>query len=323
MQILSDILRNLIIYFSFPNNLKKEKLSNIQIKIIDEINARLKNLPSNLDSSENNNKLNTHKIFSESVYYLILKKKLSNFLRKSFIQKMFFVHNRFYNLKFLKKILNTKSNFWINLLKENNIGNPVPFFSYKKSSGNRIRHVFLIKEIFDYAKIQNVEAVIEIGGGYGCMANIFNEVNKNVNYTIFDLPEVNLLQYYYLKSNGISFSFDKAEEQKIVTSRIDLLHDKIRFLRSKNIKILIIANWSLSEMPLALRGKLEFLFKNCNYGIISYQSKFEEICNMKYFENFSKELSKDFLIETNLLDEMNSKLNRTKHFVSLIKKNEN
>tara|TARA_B100000035_G_scaffold288880_1_gene274852 strand:+ start:836 stop:1807 length:972 start_codon:yes stop_codon:yes gene_type:complete len=322
MNLVTDILRNLIIYLSFPNNLKKEKLSNLQIKIIDEINARLKNLSNNLDNSENNHKLNTHKIFSESVYYLIKKKKLNNFLRKGFIQKMFFVHNRFYNLKFLKKILDTKSNFWINLLEESNVGNPVPFFSYRKSSGNRIRHVFLIKEIFDYAKIQNVDAVIEIGGGYGCMAKILNEIDKNVNYTIFDLPEVNLLQYYYLKSNGISFAIDNIEEEKIVTSRLDLLYDKVGLLRSKNKKILIIANWSLSEMPLVLRKKLEFLFKNCNYGIISYQSQFEDICNIKYFENFSKKLSKNFLIETNLLEEMNSKFDKIKHFVFLMKKNE-
>ena len=36
-------------------------------------------------------------------------------------------------------------------------------------------------------------------------------------------------------------------------------------------------------MPLSLRKKLEFLFENCNFGLISYQSNFEDICNKTYF----------------------------------------
>lgn len=52
--------------------------------------------------------------------------------------------------------------------------------------------------------------MIEIGGGYGCMAKIFQEINQDVDYTIFDLPEINLLQYYYLKSNYINFKIDQA-----------------------------------------------------------------------------------------------------------------
>jgi hypothetical protein len=66
---------------------------------------------------------------------------------------MFFVHNRFYNIKFLNEILKFKSDTWNKLLIENPVGNPVPFFLYKKSSGNRIRHVFLLKKIFEYCQI--------------------------------------------------------------------------------------------------------------------------------------------------------------------------
>jgi hypothetical protein len=45
------------------------------------------------------------------------------------------------------------------------------------------------------------------------MAKIFNDLDHNVNYTIFDLPEVNLLQYYYLKSNKINFKFDRSKKK--------------------------------------------------------------------------------------------------------------
>ena len=70
---------------------------------------------------------------------------------------------------------------FIKLLEENTVGNPVPFFLYKKSSGNRIRHIYLLKKIFDFGEINNVDAVIEIGGGYGCMAKIFEDINPNVD----------------------------------------------------------------------------------------------------------------------------------------------
>ena len=195
MKLIIGLIRTLFEYLSFPYNLRREKLSDHQIKIINEIKLMI----NHKEDENSDNKLKTHIIFSKTVDSLIKEKKLDNFLRQGFIQKMFFVHNRLYNVIFLREILSSKSNFFIKLLEENSIGNPVPFFLYKKSSGNRIRHLFLLKKIFDYGQITDVDAVIEIGGGYGCMAKIFQEINPNVDYTIFDLPEVNLLQYYYLK----------------------------------------------------------------------------------------------------------------------------
>ena len=49
----------------------------------------------------------THNIFNQKLYLLLQKKNITNFLRESFIQKMFFLHNRFFvyaELKDLKKI---------------------------------------------------------------------------------------------------------------------------------------------------------------------------------------------------------------------------
>ena len=135
MQLIENLLRKLFIYISFPHNLKKEKISDYQIKIIDELNIKIKNLI----IKNSDNKLKTHKIFSETVLSLIHKEKLSNFLREPFIQKMFFVHNRFFLRSYLDEMKkNTKWNFWKNLLIENNIGNPVRYFLNPFTSGNKI-----------------------------------------------------------------------------------------------------------------------------------------------------------------------------------------
>lgn len=316
MEIINNIIRKLLIYLSFPNNLKKEVLSNLQLKTIDEVHIKLENL---LDETFDN-KLKTHKIFSENVFSLIKNKNLDNFLRKSFIQKMFFVHNRFYIIKFLKNILNTKSKFWINLLEENSIGNPVPFFLYKKSSGNRIRHVYLLKKILDYGEINQIDSVVEIGGGYGCMLSIIKKINSNVEYTIFDLAEVNLLQYYYLKSNNINCDLDNIIMNINLISKLELLKRKVEILKQNEKTVLVIANWSISEMPITLRKNLEFLFEECDYGIVSYQDKFENIENVGYFKDLSNKLSKNFMSNISNLNEMNSKLKKNKHYMLLLKK---
>ena len=63
------------------------------------------------------------------------------------------------------------------LLSENEIGNPVPYFLYKKSSGNRIRHVY---HLYKYLKYNTLDTnlFIEIGGGYGCMSDILQKYTQ-------------------------------------------------------------------------------------------------------------------------------------------------
>ena len=232
---------------------------------------------------------------------------------------MFFVHNRLYNYKFLKKILSRKSDFWIKLLKESTIGNPVPFFLYKSSSGNRIRHIYLLKQGFEFAQINNIDAVIEIGGGYGSMASVLRNINKNIEYTIYDLPEVNLLQYYYLRSQNIDCEISSLSTNINLLSEIELLK-KIKKIKTNEKKILIIANWSLSEMPISLRKDLEFLFLNCDFAFVSFQDYFEDISNIAYFKELEKKLNNNFSISTLPIVEMNTIFNSNKHFSFLIKK---
>ena len=316
MKYINDLVRFFLTFLSFPYNLKREKLTKNQELIIQRIQENLKNL-----IRESDDKLLTHQHFSNSVTLLIKEGKLKNFLRKGFIQKMFFVHNRLYNLKFLKKIINSKQENWIQLLGENEIGNPVPFFMNKKTSGNRIRHVYLAKEIYDFGNIKKLDAVIEIGGGYGCMASIFNKIDKNINYTIFDLPEVNLLAYYYLQSQNIDCGLNSVNKQINLISDIKLIQKKFEMYQNENQSILFIANWSLSEMPIKLRLKLEYLIKNCTYGIISFQSTFEEISNVNYFNKLKKELDNTYVSDIKNLEQMNSNLNSIDHFTFLFKKN--
>ena len=153
-----------------------------------------------------NPRLLTHKNLSSQIFKIINEKKLETFLRNNFIQNIFFIHNRLFIYFELKELIKDANwNLWKKLIKDNPIGKPIWYFLYHKSTGNRIRQVYIIKKFLDLnpsIKLKNLKKIIEIGGGYGCMADIFFKINKKVNYTIYDMYEVNLLQYYYLKMNN-------------------------------------------------------------------------------------------------------------------------
>ena len=129
-----------------------------------------------------------------------------------------------------------------------------------------------------------------------------------------------MLQYYYLKSQKINCEISGLSENINLLSEIKLLKEKLKKLKIKNKKILIIANWSLSEMPISLRKDLEFLFLNCDFAFVSFQDYFEDISNIAYFKELEKKLNNNFSISTLPIVEMNTIFNSNKHFSFLIKK---
>ena len=241
-------------------------------------------------------KLKTHKIFSKIVYDLVLKNNTINFLRNTLIQNIFFIHNRLFILNELYELQKDKKKWhlWKRLLVENNVGDPIRYFLYPKSSGNRIRQVYHLKKYCDYSEIDllKIKYILEIGGGYGCMAQIFKKINKNCTYVIFDTMEVNFLQYYYLQMNKIPVVMNKIIAGKVcLINNIDLIkkfNDNIK----KNITSLFVANWSISEMPINLRNKILNKKQSFLNSIISFQEKFENIDNKSYFLNYQKKIEK-------------------------------
>jgi hypothetical protein len=132
---------------------------------------------------------------------------------------------------------------------------------------------------------------------------------------------VNLLQYYYLKINKLKVAIENKK------SKINLIYSANKFNNCINYrngsKTLLIANWSLSEMPLKLRNKILKLIVNIPYIIISFQDKFENINNIKYFKKIKKKLDRNGYktIISNLQHYNNSFLNTNKHFYLFAKRN--
>ena len=55
----------------------------------------------------------THQEFNKKIYLLLKSKNISNFLRENFIQKMFFLHNRYFVFKELKELRRDKNGFFM------------------------------------------------------------------------------------------------------------------------------------------------------------------------------------------------------------------
>ena len=287
---ISDIVRKLNGYLSFwikdnePVNCNKDKSIKKYIQ---------KNI--SLNKIINKNLKKTHNIFNQKLYLLLQKKNITNFLRESFIQKMFFLHNRFFvyaELRDLKK--NKRWLFYKKLINEDTIGNPIRYFLYPDSSGNRINHVYHLNILSRELNIDltDIKKVFEFGGGYGCMARIFSKLNKKIKYTCFDTHYVNLLQFYYLKHNNLDVGFSK-KNNFFLNSNLK----KVKEIQEPKLKSLFIANWSLSETPIKFRKNFISIIKKNEFILICFQEKFEDIDNLKYFNNLRYKLSKKFEIK--------------------------
>ena len=210
--IINDLIRTLIGYLSawYPNkeiSLKKDL--HIRNEIIRRI-KKLKLIKKNLKK--------THVEFNHKISLLLKSKDIKNFLRNNFIQKMFFLQNRLFIIKELADIKSSKRwDIYKKLLIEDHIGNPLRYFLYLKSSGNRINHVYHLRVLEEELNInlkKNIRSVFEFGAGYGLMARIFSKINKKIYYTCFDTDYVNLLQFYYLKHNNLDVGF--SEKKKFI-----------------------------------------------------------------------------------------------------------
>ncbi len=286
---INSVLRKLATYLSFffkntPTIQKKNEriLKNIYPKI-----SKYK--------PQNSNLKKTHQKFNLKVMKLLKEKKIQNFLREGFIQKMFFVHNRVFIYNELKSLKNSpRWSFYKKLLKEDEVGNPVRYFLYPSSSGNRINHVYHLSVLINEFEldIKKINKVFEFGGGYGCMARIFSLINNDIKYFCFDTFCVNLLQFYYLKYNDLNVGFSKNKKFFLNSNS-----RKIGNFLNKKDNTLFIANWSISETPIKFRKKFEKIIRNSNYILISFQENFENIDNLKYFRTLQEKISNKFQIK--------------------------
>lgn len=203
----------------------------------------------------------------------------------------------------LKKSHNWRSK-WQAVLEDGPTGRQHPFFLYPKVGPNIILHAHHIErfEKFSGKPLADFGLIVEFGGGYGGLCRLIHKVGFAGRYLIFDLPQQNVLQRYYLKSSKMPVLLPNVTGAGNGITLINEISGLVRLFadakQKTNKPSLFIANWSLSESPTALRQQIsDEVIRHCDFFLINYQDSFQEVDNVAYFETWRKQHQNLFIVE--------------------------
>lgn len=172
----------------------------------------------------------------------------------------------------IEKEFKCNINDYKNLIEINDkIGNPQKYnfdgFFASPSNFRYIYHSLLIKSKIEKWYNKKDIKIIEIGGGYGGLCFYLKNImqNKNLNYSIIDIPNVTELQKYYFNNVNIDatliscFNIDEIKED----------HD------------LIISNYCVSEIGMDNRNEyFQKIISKCEKKFFTWNSKSYEGLNI-------------------------------------------
>ena len=145
-----------------------------------------------------------------------------------------YIENKYDKEKLISKIDNIKDN--------DKYGNPILYnFDYGYISLGTLRYVKNSCDIVSYFGEDNINTIVEIGGGYGGLCKTISNFIDYKNYHIYDLKEVNLLTSKYLSKFN---NFDRIH--------INTLEDNNKIFIDGEIDLLI-SNYAFSELPKSLQ----------------------------------------------------------------------
>ena len=192
------------------------------------------------------------------------------FLRWSTIQATMFPGETWWIRREIEALRKSKDwPRWAMAIEESFFGDPPPMASYGWTSGNLIHqayHLFMW-EIAARRKICDLGNIYEFGGGYGAMAMVAARSGFGGDYFIQDVPEISLLQEYYLSNVGVNAI--------LTTETLNMEVD------------LLIGCYSFSETPINLRESVLAKVKGKSY-LFAYQDIFYEVDNFGWFREFAK-----------------------------------
>lgn len=213
---------------------------------------------------------------------------LRTFLRWRVIERTMFVVDQVYIPSELQALRASRDweQLWNVAIVEQNIGCPTPSPHLPTTSGNLIHHAYhllKLREVVD-VNFDQLKTVFEFGGGYGSMCRLLRRVGFHGDYAIYDLPEMTLLQKFYLSALGLSFDADKIYLINALSELEEVIAQQLGRKQS-----LFIATWSLSETPVSLRNQILSLVKEFDYYLFSYQPRFDNIDNVEFFERYANQ----------------------------------
>jgi hypothetical protein len=215
-----------------------------------------------------------------------------NFTRWPVIHTTMFLSNR-RQAVVLWRLLKSSPDFatrWRPFLSEVPTGSPTPLLWAGGTSGQVVWHAaaaMTYERLAGGRRLVDQATIVEWGGGYGGMCRLAHAMGFKGRYVIYDLPELSLLQRFYLKSNRVRV-LDEAEwlagERGVfLTSDLATLDRVLTAPNAGVSEAAFWATWSLSETPAEVRERiLPYVSRMRSYFIV-YQVEAAGVDNAKYF----------------------------------------
>ena len=221
-----------------------------------------------------------------------------SFLQWDVIRRTMFISNSAIALNEWREIRNSADrDRWIATLREDPVGYPMPFLFSPRTSGNQINHTYHLWRFHQHTHCDPAAArlIFEIGGGYGSLCRQVHRMGFKGRYVIFDLPEFACLQRYFFKSIGLQILtadqwLERGHGILLVTDVAELqrvLPQAATAAAANAAPRLVIATWSLSEMPAPLRERLLPLVDDFEWFLIGYQVRFGSVENADFFSSWA------------------------------------
>lgn len=125
------------------------------------------------------------------------------------------------------------------------------------------------------------ELITEIGGGYGNLARILRQLGCQTPVHIVDLPVMHTLQQHFHQ-----YVLTKQEAINIVYATTE---NALQFEIPRNA--ILIATFSLSEMPIETRDLWVISFQQYRYLLFAYNKSFFGVDNLTYFNRLAQSLN--------------------------------
>ena len=215
-----------------------------------------------------------------------LKKFKTDFLRGPVIAKTTCPSDTRHVSTYIQAFKSKKDKAILDHLKDPEFGQP---YTDRKNNVTLVTtqslyYIKLMKDIFHIHIPTQITHVVDIGGGYGNMYRILNNMGYLQRYQIIDFPIMHRMQKYYT-DNTCSF-----------TKNLEFIDLNMKKAKPEGGKSLLIATHSINEMPLAVRTPIEPYYKNYDYIFINHNKRFNRIDNVEYFAKINALLETDYRV---------------------------
>lgn len=160
---------------------------------------------------------------------------------------------------------------WLPLLPEDQVGSP-RILPGTSSSANLVHHAYHVLRFQQVTGLRPIDfsSTVEVGAGHGSMCRLLYRLSLGrVHSTLLDLPEFSALQRYYLGLVGVP---------------AEIVSDPAHVRPISDGRRLLVATWSLSEMPLSTRTEILTAVGPVDAYLFGFQEQFGETQNDAQFE---------------------------------------